>query len=178
MIHSSRLCAVAIFAALLFSSGGCVAPATAESPSIPLSEAELTRLQELDAYWATVSTAVKQGDFESYQATCHPAGVLVSGRNRMSQPLSEALANWKYGFARTKAGENDVAVAFRFSQRFGDTTTAHETGIFRFTTLTDGQPSEQYIPFEGLLIKREGIWLLLMEYQKEAVDAVQWRNLE
>ena len=64
------------------------APATAAAES----EAAKTRLAELDAYWAIVSKAVNTGDFETYAATCHPEGVLVSGGKQMSQPLAAALA--------------------------------------------------------------------------------------
>ena len=35
------------------------------------------RLRELDAYWAEVSRAVGDGDFEGYKATCHAQGAPV-----------------------------------------------------------------------------------------------------
>ena len=90
------------------------------------------RLAELDAYWAQVSRAVREGDFEGYKATCHEEGVLVSGSSQTSYPLSKALARWKQDFVDTKAGKIKANVEFRFSQRIGDETTAHETGIFRY----------------------------------------------
>ena len=76
------------------------------------------RLVELDAYWAEVSRAVREGDFEAYKATCHEEGVLVSGSKQMSQPLAKALARWKPEFADTKAGKIKANVEFRFAQRF------------------------------------------------------------
>lgn len=178
MIRIFRCFAAALFTSLLFGAGACTAPATAERPSTPLTPMDQARLQELDAYWTAVSRAVEAGDFEGYQATCHPEGVLVAGTSSKSQPLSDALADWKAGFAVTKAGENEASVEFRFSQRLGDSTTAHETGIFLFSTVTDGTRTEQHIHFEGLLVKREGKWLILMEYQKSVASEEQWRALE
>lgn len=176
---TSRFAAAFFTTILLISSGGCTVPAMTKGPSTPLAPEDQVRLQELDAYWAEVSRAVKAGDFEGYKATCHDEGVLVSGVNSKSQPLSEALAGWKDGFAVTKAGENQASVEFRFSQRLGDSTTAHETGIFLYATVAaDGERNEQPIHFEGLLVKREGKWLILMEYQKSVASQEEWRALE
>ncbi len=169
----------AFFTILLITSGGCAAPAPTGRPSTPPALSDQARLQELDAYWAEVSRAVNTGDFEGYKATCHDEGVLVSGINRRSQPLSDALAGWKDDFVATKAGENEASVEFRFSQRLGDSTTAHETGIFLYSTVAaDGKRSAQYIHFEGLLVRRDGKWLILMEYQSSLASQEQWQALE
>lgn len=37
------------------------------------------RVAELNAFWTEVSRSVSEGDFDAYQASCHPEGVLVSG---------------------------------------------------------------------------------------------------
>jgi hypothetical protein len=124
-------------------------------------------LKELDAYWAEVSRSVGAGDFEGYKATCHEEGVLVSGSKESSQPLSDALARWNDEFNDTKSGEMKASVAFRFGERFHDEATAHETGMFLYVkTNTDGVATQEYIEFEALLVKREGKWKILMEYQK------------
>ncbi len=139
---------------------------------------EKDRLVELDAYWAEVSRAVREGDFEGYKATCHARGVLVSGTSKTSSPLSKALARWKPGFLDTKAGKIKASVEFRFSQRLGDDTTAHETGIFLYSTVdADGKPGKEYIHFEGLLVK-EGGWKILMEYQNSKATRKEWDALK
>ena len=136
------------------------------------------RLKELDAYWAEVSRAVKEGDFDGYKATCHEEGVLVSGSKGISQPLSKALARWKAEFDTTKSGRTKANVDFRFSQRIGDTTTAHETGIFRYSSVDSrGKSNVEYIHFEGLLVKRDGKWKVLMEYQKSSATPEDWKSL-
>jgi len=139
------------------------------------------RLREvaLDALWAEVSRLVMEGDFAGYSATCHPDGVLVSGSKASSYPLSKALAGWRQGFEDTKAGKLKASVAFRFSQRFGDATTAHETGIFLYTSEpTGGEANKAYIDFEALLLKDgEGEWKVMMEYQKSAVNEEAWEAL-
>jgi ketosteroid isomerase-like protein len=125
------------------------------------------RLKQLDAYWAEVSKAVGTGDFAAYEATCHPEGVLVSGSKKTSSPLADALKRWKKEFDATKSGEMKASVEFRFSQRLGDATTAHETGMFLYTaTGADGKETREYIQFEALLLQRDGRWKIVMEYQK------------
>ncbi|MEI6537184.1 MAG: hypothetical protein WCN98_17715 [Verrucomicrobiaceae bacterium] len=139
---------------------------------------EATRLKSLDAFWAEVSRTVREGDFDGYKATCHGEGVLVSGVKKMSQPLARALERWKQEFADTKAGKMKASVDFRFSQRLGDDTTALETGIFLYSSVSaDGQVRNEYIHFEELLVKRDG-WKGLMEYQKSKATVEEWDALK
>ena len=138
-------------------------------------EARAPRLAQLDVFWAEVSRSVGEGDFEAYQASCHPEGVLVSGSKKTSSPLSEALVRWKKEFIATKSGTMKASVKFRFSQRLGDETTAHETGIFLYSSVgPDGKINQEYIHFEVLLVKKEGHWQTLMEYQKSKSTQNEW----
>jgi hypothetical protein len=150
------------------------------NPKLALaSDAKQAQVTERDAFWAEISRSVRDGDFEAYSATCHPDGVLVSGTKQLSSPLSEALARWKKEFVATKAGEMKAGVEFRFSQRVGDETTAHETGIFLYFSITaDGKRSAEYIHFEELLVKKDGHWKTLMEYQKSKASQREWDALE
>ncbi len=149
----------------------CVAGASLHSAD------DAARLSQLNAYWQEVARAVLTGDFEAYRATCHGEGVLVSGAKRTSYPLTTALAGWKQGFVDTQAGRMKASVEFRFSQRWGDETTAHETGIFLYTkTGPDGERQERFIHFEALLVKKER-WTILMEYQKGPATREEWDRL-
>lgn len=142
------------------------------------STAESLRIAGLDAYWTEVSRAVREGDFAAYEATVHPEGVLVNGIRKTTMPLAKALAKWKTEFDDTKAGRIEADVVFRFSERLGDDTTAHETGIFLYTqTKADGEKIAEYIEFEALLTKREGRWVILMEYQKSKTTRSAWDAL-
>ncbi len=145
----------------------------------PLAVADdTTRLAELDRFWSAVSKSVKEGDFEAYKATCHPGGVLVSEKLKTSQPLAKALERWKPGFDDTRAGRAAAGVEFRFSQRLGDDTTAHETGIFLYTwTAGDGGAKKDYVRFEALLVKG-GEWKIMMEHQKSPATAAEWEALK
>ena len=139
---------------------------------------DAARLAELDRFWNAVSQSVKDGDFAAYQATCHPDAVPVSEKLKTSQPMTQALERWKPGFAETKAGRAKASVEFRFSQRLGDATTAHETGIFLYSfTDAQGQSKKDYVRFEALLIKRDG-WKTLMEYQKSPATPEDWAALK
>lgn len=138
---------------------------------------EPARLRELDAYWNEVARCVKDGDFSGYEATTHPDGALVTGIKKQSHPLPHALARWKKEFDDTKAGTRKSHLTLRFSQRIGDATTAHETGIFLYeATLPDGTAVKEYIHFEALLLKRDR-WKIVMEYQKAAATEAEWNAL-
>jgi hypothetical protein len=146
--------------------------------SSPGRAADVERQAELDAYWAEVSRAVNTGDFTAYSATCHPEGVLVAGTKKTSSPLAAALQRWKREFDDTRAGRMKARVEFKFSQRLGDATTAHETGMFLYAfTGADGKETREHIHFEALLVKKDGRWLLLMEYQKAKGTAAEYEAL-
>jgi len=133
---------------------------------------------EIDAFWAEVSRCVAAGDFEGYAACCHPDGVLVSETKGLSQPFAAAFERWRPEFADTRSGRMTAKVETRFTRRLGDATTVHETGIFRYTAQKPGEPARtDHVPFESLLVKRDGRWLMLMEYQKAHVTAAEWDAL-
>jgi ketosteroid isomerase-like protein len=139
---------------------------------------ETRRLQQLDAFWSEVSRSVTAGDFAAYAATCDPEGVLVSGVKKSSAPLADALKRWKKDFDATKSGGMKASVTFKFSQRFNDATTAHETGIFLYSaTGADGKQTHTYVHFEALLLKREDGWKIVMEYQKANATRAEFEAL-
>jgi len=144
--------------------------------------AESSRIEELNAYWNTLAKTVAEGDFEGYRDGYHKDAVIIfaSGKNKTSVPIEKALAGWKQGFTDTKNGKNKSHVAFRFSQRIGDTTTAHETGIFLYSTSdADGKNKKEYpTHFEMLLVKKNGKWLGVMEYQKSNATLQEWNALK
>ena len=143
-----------------------------------LDKADLERTAALDAYWAEVSRSVNEGDFAAYAATCHEEGVLVSGAKNHSQPLATALARWKKDFTDTREGKVKSKVEFRFSCRVGDSTTAHETGIFRYTSQSPGGEAKMdYIHLEALLVKKENGWKILMENQIGPATEAEWNAL-
>lgn len=140
------------------------------------------RLIELDTFWSKVSRTVRDGDFEGYKATYHEDAVVVftTGENKASKSIAVALANWKQDFIDTKSGRTQNSVEFRFSQRVGDETTAHETGIFAFQS-NDGTGNinpKQFIHFNALLVKKGNTWLMVMEYQKSRATKEEWELLE
>lgn len=143
-----------------------------------LEKADQDRFTELDAYWAEVSRSVNEGDFEAYAATCHEEGVLVSGSKNYSQALASALARWKKDFTDTREGKVRSKVEFRFSRRVGDATTAHETGVFCYTSqLPGGEPKMDYIHLEALLVKKDEGWKILMENQTGPATEAAWKAL-
>lgn len=133
---------------------------------------------ELDVYWAEVSRTVAEGDFDGYASLYHPDAVLVAGSSG-SLPIEKALAGWKQGFDDTRDGKAEAGVEFRFISRVNDETTAHETGVFRYTLESaDGEDVVALVHFEALLVKKDGRWLMVMEYQKQPATDAEWDAAE
>ena len=134
-------------------------------------------IAELDAYWAELARTVEEGDFEGYSRLYHPEAVLVDLGSGASYPIEQALAGWEQGFLDTRDGKAEATVTFRFTQRFHDETTAHETGIFQYTLKPeDGNQTVARVHFEGLLIRKNGVWLQVMEYQKQPATEAEWER--
>eukprot|EP00977_Amphora_coffeiformis_P016128 scaffold4910_cov169-Amphora_coffeaeformis.AAC.10 len=153
----------------------------------------------LNAFWQKASQVVQTGDFDTYASMYHPDAVLVctsrqeedaatttstSSQDGKTKPISRALSGWKAGFDATAAGRQRVTLSFRFSQRLHGPTTAHETGIFCYTssktTATPPQePTVVYLHFESLLVKKMTTgWLWMMEFQKQEATEEEWNALE
>ncbi len=161
---------VAIAFAILFACDLPIASAMEEDAAV---------VAELDSFWEEVSRCVQMGDFQGYAATCHKQGVLVSGVKENSQPLSEALKRWKPGIEDTRTGKMKADVQFRFTRRLISKTTAHETGIFRYTSQPQGSEEKvEYVHFEALLIKQGNKWRTMMEFQKSEATLEQWQAIK
>lgn len=156
---TSRLIRLAIFGLFLFTSSAVSAQTTAE----------------LDAFWAEMARTVEEGDFEGYSALYHPDAILVSLGSETSYPIAQALTGWEPGFVATRAGDARAGVTFRFTRRLHDESTAHETGIFRYTFQPQGEAgSVAMVHFEGLLVKKDAGWLLVMEFQQGPATDAEW----
>ena len=102
---------------------------------------------------------------------------MVTDINDKSYPIADALARWKKDIDDTRAGLRKSSVEFRFSKRIGDSTTAHESGIFHYSYEEEGERGCDYIHFEALLIKENG-WKMMMEYQKSKATKEEWDLLK
>lgn len=150
-------------------------------PALPVAadpEIDATRIAELDALYAEVSRAVREGDFDAYAATCHPDGVLVNGIRKQCHPLSQALERWEQEFIDTREGRRESSVEFRFSERLGDATTAYETGIFLYEfKIGNEPPKREFIHLEAMLLKTDEGWQFMLEYQKAVATEEEWDAL-
>jgi len=138
---------------------------------------DTARLSGLDTYWKELARTVREGDFIRYKACYHDEAVYVSGSTKACNPIAHEFDRWEKGFNDTRDGRMQASVEFRFSQRLGDETTAHEIGIYRYSTVIDGQHQDAYVRFEALLVKKPG-WKMMMEYQKEKASKEEWDTLK
>lgn len=131
--------------------------------------------QQLDQFWQALSQSVIDGEFEKYTAGYHEDAVLVSGFNQNSYPIKQAFARWQQGFADTKNGKMKAHVKFVFTQRYISENTAHETGMFKYSTTDEKGKTEDFIAhLTTLLVKKDGKWLIVMENQKSKATEEKW----
>ena len=127
--------------------------------------------------WEVIARSVVEQDIEAMASTYHPDAVLVSGRG--TSRIADQLVVWGRGMQDQKATGAAATVAFRFSQRLDGEETAFEAGIFNYTVIdSEGDEIPSYVPFEALLVRKDGIWLMVMERQLPAVDESAWEALD
>ena len=138
-----------------------------------------TSTNELNAFWIEAERQVREGDFEAYSNSFHPNAILVNGISKNSIPIKEALDRWEKGFEDTRQKKMKASVEFRFSETLLGTASAYQKGIFHYTSEYIGQSQVSvFIHFEVLLTKSNGIWEILMEYQKDYATIEDWNSLE
>jgi hypothetical protein len=109
-------------------------------------------------------------------ATYHPDAVLVTTRGTM--PIARALAGWGDGMEKIKREKSRASVAFRFTTRLDGAETAFESGMFNYAVTDSAGATTRYIiPFEALLVKKDGRWLVTMERQLDARDEAAWNAM-
>jgi hypothetical protein len=134
-----------------------------------------TTEQELDQFWQALSQSVINGEFEQYKAGYHEDAILVSGFSKNSYSIKQAFARWQQGFADTKNGKMKAHVKFVWTQRFVSENTAHETGMFKYSTTDENGKTEDFIAHTTtLMVKKDGKWLIMMENQKSKATEEEW----
>lgn len=133
--------------------------------------------QDIDAeVWAVVSATVAVGDAVGMGRTYHPDAILVNATKTAS--IAETMVRWTAGMDKARREGGRSTVAFRFTRRQDDASTAFESGIFKLTDFDRaGAATVAFIPFEMLLVKKDGKWRILMERQLTAVDEAAWSKL-
>ena len=151
------------------------APPTADRPTADGPPPDAAAVRELDAFWAEAARTVREGDFAAYAALYHPDAVFVSDVRGTVAPIADQLAVWRPGFEATKAGTTVADVRFRLTGRLVGPTTAHETGLFRYTAAAPGAaPEPAVVRFEALLVKTPAGWRWVMERQRAVATAADW----
>jgi len=148
------------------------------SPNATASQAPTaSSTQELDReIWSVLVATVANDDIAGMGAVYFPNAVLVSPTGTTA--IKDTLERWGRDMAAAKAKGNRAAVEFRFTQRLDNASTAFDAGLFKYTVFEkSGASSSKYYPFEILLAKTNGKWLILMERQFAEVSQAAWDKL-
>jgi len=126
--------------------------------------------------WNVVVDTVKTHDIIRMGSTYFPDAILVGPKG--TKAITKALEKWGRDMIDAQAKGDSATVAFRFSRREDDSETAFESGIFKYTEIEkSGSTASAYIPFEQLLLKKNGKWRILMERQLPDVTQGDWDKL-
>lgn len=133
--------------------------------------------EEIDRdVWSVFVATVAADDIVGMGRAYFPDAVLVSPKG--TRPIKDALAGWGRDMVAAKARGDKATVAFRFSHRQDDGTTAFEAGIFKYTVIgKSGASTPKFYPFEELIVKTDGKWRVLMERQFAEVTQAAWDKL-
>jgi ketosteroid isomerase-like protein len=166
-LHVSRPVATIAMAlwVIVFVSAGASQTATASSA------------RDIDRdVWSVFVATVAADDIAGMGRAYFPDAVLVTPKE--TRPIKETLERWGRDMTAAKARGDKATVAFRFSRRQDDGTTAFEAGIFKYTVIAkSGASTPKYYPFEELLVKTNGKWRVLMERQFAEVTQDAWDKL-
>ena len=126
--------------------------------------------------WSVFVATVAADDIVGMGRAYFPDAVLVSPKG--TRPIKDTLEGWGRDMVAAKARGDRATVAFRFSRRQDDSTTAFEAGIFKYTLIArSGASTPKFYPFEELLVKTNGKWRVLMERQFAEVTQDAWDKL-
>lgn len=126
--------------------------------------------------WSVFVATVAADDIVGMGRAYFPDAVLVTPKE--TRTIKETLERWGRDMVAAKARGDRATVAFRFSRRQDDSTTAFEAGIFKYTVIAkSGASAPKFYPFEELLVKTNGKWRVLMERQFAEVTQEVWDKL-
>ena len=124
-----------------------------------------------------IRQTVVDSDIGKMASAYHPDAVLVFPSFTVS--AGDQLAEWGRDMVEMEKLGTTATVDFRFTRRQDDEFTAFESGMFKYATAdASGAEASYHVPFEALLVKKEGRWLILMERQLERADEAAWAALE
>jgi len=129
---------------------------------------------ELDALWERVTQSVRTGDPDLYLSTYHRDAIFVSARRGISRTVVNDVDANRDAWRATAEGRAERDIEFRFTRRIHDETSAHETGIFRYSSVENGTRSVATIHFSASLVKVAGEWRQLLEYQDSDATDAEW----
>ena len=88
----------------------------------------------------------------------------------MADDVAANLDAWR----ATAEGRAERDLEFRFTRRIHSETSAHETGMFRYSSVEGGTRRVVTIHFTAALVKVNGVWLQLLEYQDSDATDAEW----
>ena len=137
----------------------------------------LTATQEIDLdVWSVIVNTVANHDIGRQGDAYSRDAILVIPKG--TKKIAKALEKWGQDMVEAQAKGDTATVAFRFSHRQDNAETAFESGIFKYTEITkSGTKTSMYVPFEQLLLKKNGKWRITMEHQFPDVAQGDWDKL-
>lgn len=140
-------------------------------------ESKLLATQEIDlGVWNVIIDTVATHDIIRQGEVYSPDAILVASKGPI--PISKGLQKWGQDMIDAQKKGDTATVAFRFSRRQDNAETAFESGIFKYTEISkSGSTTSMYVPFEQLLLKKDGKWHILMERQLPDVTQSEWDKL-
>lgn len=133
--------------------------------------------KDTNSLYERLITSVDKADFKMMASAYHPDAVLV--KKDKTTPIKKALKRWtREGTAWAEKG-GKASLEFRFSERVINDTSSFEKGIYKYKTISKtGEEKVYLVHIENLSVKKDGLWLTLMEKQLKAATQNEWDYLQ
>ena len=132
--------------------------------------------KDTNSLYERLITSVDKADFKMMASAYHPDAVLV--KKDKTTPIKQALNRWtKEGTSWAQKG-GKASLEFRFSERVVNETSSFEKGIYKYKMISNtGEEKVYLVHIENLSVKRNGMWVTLMEKQLNNATKSEWDNL-
>lgn len=130
--------------------------------------------------WESFYKAFDQLDHRNMLEIHHKDLIRIPADQQMILDYQTYMDNYQKSFAGAKEENSTRAIELRFFERIANDSVASERGIYKLT-VDKGFPDERnfYGQFHVLLIKENGKWKILMDYdsnEKNTIDETKFKD--
>jgi len=133
-------------------------------------------LVEINKVWDQFCLAFESLDY-NLMANIHSKKLVRIDGGRNIIDYENYIKNYKTRFQETKSKKETKEISLRFFERISNDSTASERGIYQLTNNKNTSKEKTYYgQFHVILIKENGIWKILIDYDSNEANSINEKN--